>query len=259
MDKKVIILDFDGTLYSGEHKFDLIPDIIEKNKRAFLPKLTDEEYAMICNEVPSWNTAIFGSELTKSITEMIEKFPDLPISTKDFYLWQETHIVPIIIEPEQVIDLNFLQDLCHKYPVYIVSNSAPSHIEHYMKELAINPNWFREVISNPFYEHDTSKKPCYEKIAHNENIDPKNLLVFGDSRTSDLYPAKRLGAITGHVRDARLLPYMVKSALNLDTTNEEDYIKNLLKSHENNINNDPEFEHKKELLTQYICELNIML
>ena len=259
MEKKVIILDFDGTLYSGEHKFDLIPQIIEKNKRVFLPKLTDEEYAMICNKIPSWNTAIFGSELTKSITEMIEKYPNLPISTKDFYEWQESHIDPIIIDPEQVVDLKFLQELCRDYPVYVVSNSAPPHIEHYMKKLSINPNWFREVISNPFYEYDTSKKPCYEKIAKTENIDPTNLLVFGDSRTSDLNPAKKLGAITGHVRDARLLPYMVKSTLNLDTTNEEKHIKDLLKYYENNINDDPEFEHKKDLITQYIGELNITI
>ena len=176
MEKKVIILDFDGTLYSGEHKFDLIPDIIEKNKRAFLPKLTDEEYAIICNEVPSWNTAIFGSEITKSIVEIIEKYPTLPISTRDFYKWQESHIDPIIIDPEQVIDLNFLQELCRNYPVYIVSNSAPPHIEHYMKEISVNPKWFKDIISNPFHEYDTSKKPCYEKIAQNENTGSPVLL-----------------------------------------------------------------------------------
>lgn len=257
MEKKVIILDFDGTLYSGEHKFDLIPDIIEKNKRVFLPHLTDEEYSMICKEIPSWNTAIFGSEITKSITEMIAKFPKLPISTKDFYIWQESCIVPIIIDREQVIDLDFLQKLCKDYPVYVVSNSAPPHIVHYMKELSINPKWFRAVISNPFHEYDTTKKPCYEDIVKKENIDSSNLFVFGDSRTSDLNPAKKISAHTGHVRDARLIPYMVKSALNLDTTQEKEYIKNLLESYNHNTTNDPEFEHKKELLISYIKELGL--
>ena len=218
MEKKVIILDFDGTLYSGEHKFDLIPDIIKENKRAFLPKLTDKDYEMVCNEIPSWNTAIFGSELTKSITEIIAKFPNLPVTTKDFYDWQANCTLPIIIDSEQIVDLDFLQELCRDYPVYVVSNSAPQHIEHYMEKISVNPKWFRDVISNPFHEYDTTKKPCYEEIAEKENIDTTNLFVFGDSRTSDLNPAKRISAHTGHVRDARLIPYMVKSALNLDTT-----------------------------------------
>lgn len=257
MEKKVIVLDFDGTLYSGEHKFDLIPDIIEKNKRVFLPHLTDKEYSIICQEIPSWNTAIFGSEITKSITEIIAKFPELPISTKDFYDWQESYILPIIIDPEQVIDMDFLQQLCLDYPVYVVSNSAPQHIVHYMKELSINPKWFRAVISNPFHEYDTTKKPCYEEIVKKENIEPKNLFVFGDSRTSDLNPAKKISAQTGHVRDARLIPYMVKSALNLDTTKEIEYIKNLLHSYSSSNNNDPEFNHKKELLISYVKELDL--
>ena len=257
MEKKVIILDFDGTLYSGEHKFDLIPDIIKKNKRLFLPRLTDEEYTMICNEIPSWNTAIFGSELTKSITEMIAQYPNLPISTKDFFDWQGNHIDPIIIDSEQIVDLDFLQKLCQEYPVYIVSNSAQPHIMHYMKEISVNPKWFRAVMSNPFHEYDTTKKTCYEEITKIENIGGENLLVFGDSRTSDLNPAKKIGAYTGHVRDARLIPYMIKSALNLDTTKEREYIKNLLNSYEVNNSNDPEFSHKKELLKSYIKELGL--
>ena len=259
MEKKVIILDFDGTLYSGEHKFDLIPDIIQKNKRLFLPKLSDEEYKLICENIPSWNTAIFGSELTKSITEIIEKFPELPVTTKDFYDWQESHIDPIIIDPEEVVDLEFLQWLCQEYPVYVVSNSAPPHIYHYMKEINVNPNWFREVISNPFNESDTTKRPCYEYIAKKENIDPRNLYVFGDSRTSDLAPAKKINANTGHVRDARLIPYMVKSALNLDIAREKEYIFSVYNKMLNTTPTTDELLHKTALFKGYVAELGIEL
>jgi FMN phosphatase YigB (HAD superfamily) len=259
MEKKVIILDFDGTLYSGEHKFDLIPDIIEKNKRVFLPHLTDEEYSTICKEIPSWNTAIFGSEITKSITEMIAKFPKLPISTKDFYNWQESHIDPIIIDPDQIVNLDFLQKLCRDYPVYIVSNSAPPHIVHYMKELSIDPKWFRAVISNPFHEYDTTKKPCYEDIVKKENIDSSNLFVFGDSRTSDLNPAKRISAHTGHVRDARLIPYMVKSALGLNISKEKEYIITTYNSMLNANEQSAKHKHKTELFRDYVLALGINL
>ncbi len=259
MEKKVIILDFDGTLYSGEHKFDLIPEIIEKNKRYFLPNLSDKQYELICKEVPSWNKAIFGSEITKSITEMLEVFPDLTISTKDFYDWQESHIDPIIIDPEETIDLDFLKWLCKEYPVYIVSNSAPPHILHYMKEIGVEPNWFVEVISNPFNEFDTTKKPCYEYICNKEGIDPTNLFVFGDSRTSDLNPAKKINANTGHVRDARLIPYMVKSALNLNTDKEKECIISIYNDMINVATPSDEHLHKISLFKNYVLELGIEL
>ena len=259
MEKKVIILDFDGTLYSGEHKFDLIIDVVKNNKRAFLPNLSEEEYALVCKEVPSWSAAIFGSEITKSIIEIIKKFPNLPVSTKDFYIWQDTYTYPIIIDREEIVDLDFLQWLCKEYPVYIVSNSAPSHITHYMKEIGVNPTWFVEVISNQFNEFDTTKKPCYEYVCQKERINPSNLYVFGDSRTSDLNPAKEINANTGHIRDARLIPFMVKSALGLDTEQEKETIlatyHNMLKEE----NPSAERLHKIELFREYVSILGIEL
>lgn len=259
MEKRVIILDFDGTLYSGEHKFDLILDVVKNNKRAFLPNLSEEEYALVCREVPSWDSAIFGSEITKSITEIIKKFPNLPVSTKDFYNWQDTYTYPIIIDREEIIDLDFLQWLCKEYPVYIVSNSAPSHIVSYMEEIGVNPTWFVEVISNPFNEFDTTKKPCYEYVCQKEGISPQNLYVFGDSRTSDLNPAKIINANTGHVRDARLIPYMVKTALGLNAEKEKEHIISTYHNMLNAPEQTAEHLHKTEIFKEYVMELGIEL
>ena len=52
--KKVIILDFDGVFYSSENKFKLVPDYVERNRRKFLPNVSDEEYTRICNENPKF-------------------------------------------------------------------------------------------------------------------------------------------------------------------------------------------------------------
>ncbi len=257
MEKKVIILDFDGTLYSGEHKFDLIPDIIKNNKREFLPHLTDDEYSQICESVPSWNAAIFGSEISKAIIEIKDKFPNLNVSTKDFYDWQDNHIDPIIIDKEETVDLKFLKKLCKEYPTYIVSNSAPHHIDFYMKKIGVKKNWFVDIISNPFSENDTTKRPCYQSIADRENIKTSQLYVFGDSRTSDLAPAQLLSATTGHVRDARLIPYMVNSALSLDTSIEKQKLLKLLEKKAKKARTSDD-QHKLELLQSHIAELGIL-
>ena len=60
MEKRVIILDFDGTLYSGEHKFDLILDVVKNNKRAFLPNLSEEE---VCDLLSSVGRSFMGLPL----------------------------------------------------------------------------------------------------------------------------------------------------------------------------------------------------
>ena len=65
--RKVFIFDFDGTFYSGEHKFDNVKDDIEKNRRNFLPNLTDEEYELICKEYPRWNSACTGNDIVRCI------------------------------------------------------------------------------------------------------------------------------------------------------------------------------------------------
>ena len=44
----VFIFDFDGTFYSGEHKFDKVKENIDENKRIFLSHLSDDEYDLIC-------------------------------------------------------------------------------------------------------------------------------------------------------------------------------------------------------------------
>ena len=71
--KKVFIFDFDGTFYSGDHKFDKVKNDIDSNKRVFLSNLSDDEYALICNENPRWLKAITGNDIVRCMTRLIKK------------------------------------------------------------------------------------------------------------------------------------------------------------------------------------------
>ena len=112
----------------------------------------------------------------------------------------------IIIDPTQIVDINYLTNLCNNYPVYIVSNSSPSHLKHYMEVLNINPNLFKDIISNQFLESDLTKKHYYKDILTKENCNPKNAYVFGDSVEADLKPAEVLGINTVFIDNANDLP-----------------------------------------------------
>ena len=57
---------------------------------------------------------------------------------------------PDLEPPKEVVEAMFLKDLCKNYPVYVVSNSSPTHIKFYMDKIGIRYSWFKRVISNHF-------------------------------------------------------------------------------------------------------------
>ena len=143
MGKKVIIFDFDGTLYSGKHKFDNIRPALLSSKRSFLPNLTDKEYQEIVEKEPSWNDLRHGSDIVDFLYYLKDKYPNLSVDTNAFCQWQQDNIYDIILDYNQVVDLDFLNNLCNEYSVYVVSNSSPNHIYFYMDKLGINSKMFK--------------------------------------------------------------------------------------------------------------------
>ena len=211
--KKVFIFDFDGTFYSGEHKFDRVGEDIINNRRRFLSRLSDDEYEMICKENPKWMSAITGNDIVRCMIKLMKKYKNLDIDIEDFYKWQNDFIYDIVIDYDKVVEFKFMEELTSNYPVYVVSNSSLKHILYYMKKLNINPQWFRKVIANEFNRDDPSKQYYYRKIMEIENIEAHDIYVIGDSVESDLNPALHLGMKAFYVSDANEIKNIVSSIL----------------------------------------------
>lgn len=212
--KKVLIFDFDGTFYTGDQAFSKIENYVNKNKRKFLPNLTNEQYKKIVKENPTWKDVYVGADVVNFIYMLKKKYTEYKISVKDFWNWQESKPDPLVIDKNQVVDVNFLKNICQQYPTYVVSNSSPNHVTFYMKKLKINPNWFKAIISNHFIAKDRTKQHYYEKILQQENCLPQNCFVFGDSMQNDLIPAQKLNINTYLITDANDIPNTVLNALN---------------------------------------------
>ena len=71
--KKVFIFDFDGTFYSGEHKFDNVKQNIDQNRRKFLNKLSNE----ISGEFPTAKS--FSVRNLKNMARFYREYPDIEI------------------------------------------------------------------------------------------------------------------------------------------------------------------------------------
>ena len=201
--KKVIIFDFDGTLYSSEHKYDLLKPQVDENRRKFLPYLTDEQYKNLCQESPEWEQAVGSNKIAKTIYDMKYKYPEYLITVDAFLQWQYDEVYNIVLDKSQFVNTEFLKQVCEKYPTYVVSNSSFTHIKFYMDKIGVSPEWFKYIFSNSYLEYDQSKKPYYKTILDFEKGNPKDYYVFGDSKSADLEPASELGMSTILVKNAK--------------------------------------------------------
>ena len=212
--KKVFIFDFDGTFYSGEHKFDNVEQNIVENRRKFLSKLNDEQYQIICKENPRWESAVTGNDIVRCMIRLMKKYKDWDITIEDFYNWQNDFIYDIVIDENQTVDSEFMKKLCNEYSVYVVSNSSLKHIYYYMEKLNVDTGWFKAVIGNEFKKEDPSKQHYYKEILEREEAKPYNVYVFGDSVESDLTPAIRLGINAFYVDNANNIKKLAYKVIN---------------------------------------------
>ena len=212
--KKVFIFDFDGTFYSGEHKFDHVKNDIENNRRKFLGNLNDEEYYKICEENPKWEKCITGNDIVRNLLKLMKLYPDKNISIDEFYNWQNDFIYDIVLDYNQVINKKFIKDLASKYPVYVVSNSSLKHIYYYMDQIDVDPTWFKKVIGNEFKPEDPSKEHYYKDILEeNSDVPNHDFYVFGDSVDSDLAPAIHLGMNAFYVSNSSNIAKVVETVI----------------------------------------------
>lgn len=213
MSKKVIILDFDGTFYSGSEVFSKMSEYLEDNRRLFLKSISDEEYDVIVKENKEWNTLDSCSSIANYVYVLKKKYPNYNITIKDFLNQQSSTYDPLVLDNAEFVNPSYIKELCENYPVYVVSNSSHTHLKHYMKVMGVNPKWFVRLVSNKFTSKDKTKKHYYKKIADKENCEYSKVYIFGDGDTSDLEPGRRLGMNTYLIVNASELEGIINKAL----------------------------------------------
>ena len=177
---KVVVFDFDDTLYSGLDwtpwkKFCIkyVTHILQKhhitvNLDQFI--FTDTNIALLLykNNIPA-------SEWLDIKREYVEEL-------KSGYDYSNV----------DVIKEKTLKEFSQNYYIYIVSNSTREEIEDTANKLHISLDYFKGIYTNTFEKADVTKKPMLKQIMKLENIKPGEMLMVGDSYKSDILPAKEL-------------------------------------------------------------------
>lgn len=179
---KLIIFDFDDTLYEGESwkNWDTYKDNI-------LHKLfTSQEDRK--NFIQKYNLGDGATTrmIAKSIAEEFgssQKFMD--IWENFFYELDTKHITPMPNE--------FLKELSKKTKLAIVSNSSKNYLLHYLKIFNIDADNFSYILQNNYIPPLFSKEINYKLLLETENLNPDEVLVVGDNFNTDIVPAQNLG------------------------------------------------------------------
>ncbi len=105
-----------------------------------------------------------------------------------------------IVAPEayngKKVPMKELKKCAKQGKLYIVSNSDRHFIENMCKSYKIDLSIFEDVVSNEFLPNDESKERYYRQIMQENGLKPDEVLVVGNSKKSDILPAKKLGMNT---------------------------------------------------------------
>ena len=190
--KKVLILDYDGTLYKGSIWQDW-----GKYAHNFLILQFGVEGAEIFRKRHGFkNFIIVGQEMASAF---IKDFG----SAKVFYDYQDKNNF-VLDQPDiKFADVDKIKELKKYAKLYLVSNSPVSYIESNSKSHGFDTSIFDGIYSNQFNAEDVTKFDVYKTIQEKENAMPENVFVVGDSEENDMKPAKRLGFNTLLVKELK--------------------------------------------------------
>lgn len=192
MNIKVVVFDFDDTLYSG---CDWQPwdEFCQKGLKAMFDDLSQTEFQKLQNKINK--NGISDAAIVKLMMQ----------NKKDINQWLEyrdNNICDIDYSVCEKTDNEVLKDFAKKYTLYIVSNSTIKDIKNTAQILNIDLTMFKDIIVNKYENGKISKKVLYEKILQIENITPAEMFVIGNSQSSDINPAIELGANAKIVKTA---------------------------------------------------------
>lgn len=173
---KVVIFDFDGTIYLG--------DVGNKNKShdKFIVKtaLGDGVYEELDNKYG------VSKKDMKYIVEVCKN------ENLDFKKVAETFENTLFIHKIQdfieILPNSFFKELSKKCSIYVVSMSPAKYLQHYFSLYDIDKTCFKGIFSLDILK-DNSKAVLYNKIARMENCQHDEILVVGDNFLSDIKPA----------------------------------------------------------------------
>ena len=187
---KLIIFDFDDTLYEGEtwkywgeYISEMINSLYDNKKdcKAFAKK-----YGIVGGSTNQYMAQCVANEFGST-----QKFVDFMKNV--FYQLDEPNL--------KVIENDYLKKLSKKVKLAIVSNSSRNYLLHYLKRFKIDESNFEYILQNEYEMTNYSKGVKYELLLKTLNLNPQEALVIGDNYETDIKPALSMNINAVHTHN----------------------------------------------------------
>ena len=188
---KVVVFDFDNTLYMGIDWTKEWAEFCEKGLRFVFRDWDDKRFEKMIKDENLVNYTSDG------IIKVIQKYNK---NVEDWITFRTINDCDLDYSNVISISEEVLKSFANNFKLYIVSNSTHKDIEDMAFRFDIDLSLFKEIIIND-YKHGAGKKYFYEEIIKKEKIKPSELFVIGDSENNDVIPALELGARGKVVKD----------------------------------------------------------
>lgn len=176
---KVIIFDFDDTLYSNANPLPW-KNYCQRVIKYFASRYhkDTEEFLL---EVKNINFS--DRQLNQFLISLGAKQEEI----NKYYINHKPNDSTFnncIVTPNSV-----LKEFKKSHKLYVVSNSLESSVRKNMETLGIDAHIFEQIVTN----FNETKEESYRQILYKENILPNEVLVIGNSYHSDILPALNIG------------------------------------------------------------------
>ena len=191
-DIKVIVFDFDGTLYKNIDWTGYDKHVL-KGIRKYFSELTDSQYEQML---------VKHNVQEDTVTEDLARlFRDEKGSTELYVEYMDSLKFEGDFSNAKIFSEELLSQLSKKVKLFVLSNSSVPNIKFVCNKINLNLNAITKIYSNRFDVDDLSKTKRLKELIAELDVIPSQVLMVGDSIVNDLIPARKLGLKTLHVVD----------------------------------------------------------
>lgn len=197
LDVKALVFDLEGTLYNSkelanEWRLQVFKLIREKTGKS------DEE---ILKEFLKIVEELRGQGFRRPpVSDIVDR---MGISRKDFYSAIDSVDATKFLKPDPELKKT-LEHMKGKWKLAMLTNLSRKSTLNILKALDLDSNLFEPLITASEMEKGKPDPEPFRRISKALDLKPSSIMMVGDSVSSDLAPAKKLGMKTALVSEKKI-------------------------------------------------------
>jgi putative hydrolase of the HAD superfamily len=197
LDVKALVFDLEGTLYNSKELtnewrsqiFKLIKEKTGKSDEVIL-----KEFLKIVEELR-------GQGFRRPpVSDIVNR---MGISREEFYKAVDSVDASKFLKPDPELRKT-LEYMKGKWKLAMLTNLSRKTALNILKALGLNSNLFEPLITASEMEKGKPDPEPFRRISQTLGLDPSFIMMVGDSVSSDLAPAKKLGMKTALISEKKI-------------------------------------------------------